>query len=261
MRLARALVLAGVLAGVTGAEQLEPETVRAFDRYMRDREAVVQKHGEPGHPFLWVDEQPSRLAQVREGQVVIEETAARNPIAVPGGLIHDWIGAAFIPRTTMAATLKMIEDYNHHKDVYQPEVMDSRLVRRDGNDFHIRLRVLKKRIITVVLDTEYDVHYQEVSPRRWYSRALSTRIVEVEHPGKPGEATLPPGNDHGFLWRLDSYWRFEERDGGVYIECEAISLTRDMPAGLGWIIEPIVKELPREALAQTLRQTRAALAG
>ena len=82
----------------------------------------------------------------------------------------------------------------------------------------------------------------------------------MENAGKTDERKLPPGTGHGFLWKLDSYWRFEERDGGVYLECQAVSLTRDVPAGLGWLIDPIVRNLPRESLVNTLRATRTALA-
>jgi hypothetical protein len=76
-----------------------------------------------------------------------------------------------------------------------------------------------------------------------------------------GGRELPPGQDHGFLWRLNSYWRFEERDGGVYVECEAISLTRNVPLGLGWLVNPIIRSLPRESLANTLWATREAVQG
>jgi hypothetical protein len=98
-----------------------------------------------------------------------------------------------------------------------------------------------------------------VDTKRWYSRSYSTRIQEVDDPGTPEERLLPAGDDHGFLWRLYSYWRFEERDGGVYLECQALSLTRDVPTGLGWLIEPIIRQLPRESLANTLRSTREAI--
>jgi len=238
---------------------LKPETVAAFDRYIRNTETELDKRVQPGHKFLWVDESPQRVAQVRAGQVVVEDRRG-GTTEVPGGLIHDWIGAVFIPGATLAKTLAMVQDYNHHRDIYKPDLISSHLVSRKGEDFKIHLRVLKKKIVTVVLDTDYDVHYCRLDNSRWYSRAYSTRISEIENPGRPDERSLPPGDDHGFLWRLDSYWRFEERDGGVYIECEAVSLTRDIPAGLGWLIGPIIKDLPGAALGNTLRQTRAALA-
>jgi hypothetical protein len=112
----------------------------------------------------------------------------------------------------------------------------------------------------VVLATEHDVQYFRLGRTRAYSRSYSTKIAQLENPGEPGERELPVGNDNGFLWRLYSYWRMEERDGGVYLECQAISLTRGIPAGLGWMIEPIIRDLPKESLIKTLEATRRALA-
>jgi len=108
----------------------------------------------------------------------------------------------------------------------------------------------------VVLDTEHAVHYQRRDETRWWSRSRSVRIAEVQDPGTPSEKTLPPDTGRGYLWRLNSYWTFQELDGGVYVEIEAISLTRDVPRGLRWLVDPIVRTLPRESLADTLRATR-----
>ena len=160
---------------------------------------------------------------------------------------------------TVEETLALVQDYDNHKNIYKPEVLDSKLISHDGNDFQIFLRLLKKKIITVVLDTDHDVHYLPVDSKRWFCRSYTTRIAEVEDPGTPKEKVLPPDTGYGFLWRLYSYWRFQERDGGVYVECRAISLTRDIPLGLGWIIEPIIRKLPRESLINTLKATRDAL--
>jgi len=259
MRLAAALVLCGIRVSGAWAVELKPETVQAFDRYIGETEARLDQRMRPGVQFLWVDEDPQRVAQVRQGQVAIENRGGRDTIPVPGGLIHDWVGAVFIPGGALAKTLALVQDYDRHRDNYQPEVLASRLVSRNGNDFKVYLRVMKKKVITVILDTDYDVRYFPLDGGRCHSRAYSTRIAEVRNAGKRDERTLPPGQDSGFLWRLYSYWRFQERDGGVYVECEAISLTRTIPAGLGWLIEPIVTTLPRESLANTLRETRAAL--
>jgi hypothetical protein len=259
MRLAAALVLCGVSVSGARAVDLKPETVQAFDRYIRDTEARLDQRLRPDGTFLWVDEEPQRLAQVRQGQLAIENRSSRDTISVPGGLIHDWIGAVFVPGVTLGKTLALIQDYDHNQDNYKPEVLASRLVSRHGNDFKVYLRLMKQKVITVILDTDYDVRYFPLDGGRCHSRAYSTRIVEVESAGKQDERTLPPGRDDGFLWRLYSYWRFQERDGGVYVECEAISLTRAIPVGLGWLIQPIITTLPRESLANTLRETRAAL--
>ena len=259
MRLAAAWILGALSVSGARAVELKPETVQAFDRYIRETEARLDQRLRPDGKFLWVDEEPQRLAQVRQGQLAIENRSSRDTIAVPGGLIHDWIGAVFIPRVTLGKTLALIQDYDHNQDNYKPEVLASRLVSRHGNDFKVHLRLMKQKVVTVILDTDYDVRYFPLDGGRCHSRAYSTRIVEVENAGKQDERTLPPGRDDGFLWRLYSYWRFQERDGGVYVECEAISLTRAIPVGLGWLIQPIITTLPRESLANTLRETRAAL--
>ena len=242
-----------LLSGVAQVD-LQPKTAEAFDQYIRSAEDRMQTQTQHGG-FLWVDGAPERMARVRKGQVLSEPVIGKGDIQVPDGLIHDWIGAVFLPGVTVAQTLRFMEDYDNHKRYYQPEVVDSKLVSRDGNDYHIFMRLLKKKILTVVLNTYHDVHYTELDDHRWYSRSYSTRIAELD-----GDRELPPGHDHGFLWRLNSYWRFAERDGGVYVECEAISLTRDVPVGLGWLVNPIIRSLPEESLANTLRATRNALA-
>jgi len=259
MRSAAVCILCGLSVSSARAAQLKPETLQAFERYIREAESRLEQRLRPGARFLWVDDDPQRAAEVRQAKLAIESLGGRDPVAVPGGLIHDWIGAVFIPGVTLTRTLALVQDYAHNEDHYRPEVVASRLVSRDGNDFKVYLRLRKKKVITVILDTDYDVRYFPLDGGRCYSRAYSTRIAEIQNAGKKDERALPPGQDSGFLWRLYSYWRFQERDGGVYVECEAISLTRAIPAGLGWLIEPIIQTLPRESLANTLRETRTAL--
>jgi hypothetical protein len=248
------------LAQPAATTQLKSRTVEAFEDYIRAAETRVQQRVK-GPAFLWADDSAERSRQIRQGQVMAVSLTGKNPQSVPDGLVHDWIGAVFIPGATLEKTLAMVEDYNSHKNIYKPEMIDSKLLSRSGNDFKIYLRLLKKKVITVVLNTEYDVRYSSIDRTRAHSRSYSTKIAEVENAGKRNERELPPGNDHGFLWRLYSYWRFQERDGGVWVECQAISLTRNVPTGLGWLIEPIIRDLPKESIINALEKTRAALAG
>jgi len=240
--------------------QLKPSTLEAFATYIREAEAGMEATLDGSAPFLWSDGDSTRAQQVRQGQIAGQRWSGKEPVKVPDGLVHDWIGAAFASGRTVKEALALVQDYDNHKNVYRPEVIDSKLLNHQGNDFQIYLRLLKKKIITVVLDTDHDVHYSSLDGMRWFCRSYTTRIAEVEDAGRPNEEVLPPDTGYGFLWRLDSYWRFQERDGGVYVECRAISLTRDIPTGLGWIIEPIVRKLPRESLNNTLRATCHALA-
>ena len=219
----------------------------------------MEKSLSGGNAFLWSDGDPERARQVREGQIVAEFWSGNAPARAPNALIHDWIGAAFIPGATLNVVLALIQDYDNHKNIYKPEVVDSKLISRRGDNFQIYLRLLKKKILTVVLDTDHEVRYRSLDPGRADCRSRTTRIAEVENAGSEKEKVLPPDAGYGFLWRLNSYWRFEEREGGVFVECRAISLTRDVPLGLGWIIEPIIQKLPKESLIQTLASTRQAV--
>ncbi len=252
-------IMAGLASTAAGwAVELKPETLAAFDKYIRLKEARLEEPLASGS-FLWADREPDRRQQLRDGAVLAQPASDQHEVKVPDGIIHDWIGAVFIPGTTVDKTIALVQDYSNHRNVYQPEVIDSKIVSRSGDDFKVYLQLKKKKVLTVVLNTEHDVHYVRLDRERWQSRSYSTHIGEVENAGKPGERELPAGKDHGFLWRLYSYWRFEERDGGVYVECEAVSLTRNVPSGLGWLIEPIIRKLPRESLVNTLLATRASL--
>jgi hypothetical protein len=250
-----------------GAEQLKPETAQAFKHYVEVSEQRIASELRSGR-FLWIDGLPanqrdSDYGQLRKGEVVIERLATVDQgrsLSVPGGLVHHWTGTVFIPGTTLVRTLAFLENYDQQYKFYAPEVQQSRLLERDGNHFRVFLRLREAKVVTVILNTEYDVRYVALASDRAASYSYSRRIAEVENADKPNESEKPVGNDSGFLWQLDSFWRFAERDGGVYVQLEAISLTRDIPAGLGWLVGPFVTSFPKESLELTLTRTREALA-
>ena len=261
------------LADPAGGADLQGKTLAAFDQYVQVAEKQIDAQLERPDAYLWVESLPGEkreaaMAHLRSGQVVIERldslepTIAANagkPISVPGGLIHHWIGTVFIPGATLGETLALLEDYDHQRDYFHPDVMRSTILRRDGGDFTILLRLYKKKVITTVLDTEHQVHYELVDRTHAWSRSRTTRIQEVENAGEPTERLEPVGHDRGFLWRMNTYWRFEQKDGGTYVECQSISLTRDIPEGLGWMIGSYVTSVPRESLTFTLLATRGVL--
>ena len=247
--------------------QLKQPTSDAFDRYVRLTEARNDEELRRGAPFLWVDSlaEPQRqatYAELRSGQVRMERLETQEsgkPIKCPDGLLHHWVGVIFIPGATLEQTLRLLQDYDNQAIYYKPDVQRAKILERRGNDFKVFLRFRRKKIITVVLNTEHEIHYFPIDATRAHSRSRTTRIAEVENHDKPDEREKPVGNDGGYLWRMDTYWRFVERDAGTYVQCEVISLTRDIPVALRWLIGPFVTSIPRETLAATLNATRAAL--
>ncbi len=250
-------------AGSAFAE-LKKATAAAFDKYVKLTEARIQQEEAPGGKFLYLDslsgpERSSVQERLKKGEVVIDRMRTLDggkEIEVPSGMIHHWRAVVFVPGATIKQTLALVQDYNEHSRIYAPDVERSKLLDRKGDKFSIFYRVRRKKVITVVMDTYYDVIYGPVIGNRTTSRSYSTRIQEVKDPGQSNERVLAPDTGTGFMWRLNSYWRFEERDGGLYLQCEAVSLSRDIPTGLGWMIGPFVESVPRESLVFTLGRTR-----
>jgi hypothetical protein len=258
--LALALSLAGIPHALASV-RLTPEAERAFDRYVELTEQRLQRGLNAEH-FLWLDSRAPERARVRNGEMIVLARKASDQgkdIRIPSGLVQDWYGAIFIPGATVAQVRAVMQDYPNYQNVYRPEVTESRLLSHSGSDYDVFLRLFKKHILTVVLNTTYHVHYGELDARRMYIVSKSTRIAEVKDPKKSNTEEEPVGNDGGYLWRLNSYWRFEEADGGVYAECEAVSLSRDIPFGLGWMIKTFVERFPKESMVNTLKGTKKAV--
>jgi hypothetical protein len=253
-----------LILGAGAASDLKPASSAAFDKYV----AVVERRiaAEVARPetFLWVDTLPTArqedlMIQLRRGEVVTERLRVAEKIDVPDGLIHHWVATIFIPGAHVRDTVALLRDYDRHAAIFAPNVVQSKTLERDGDHFRVFLRFYMKKVIAATLNTENDARFVTVAPDRAYSAIRSTRVAEVENAGTPAEHELPPGKGHGFMWRLNTYWRFLERDGGTYIQCESVTLSRDVPFGLGWIIKPFVTEIPVESLSFTLQRTRAAL--
>lgn len=252
MRRFFALVLG--LASLCAAGELRPATTDGYEQFWRQVHDQLAKRPH----FLNISNTPELKTRLRQGHIWVDEH--RSPVNPPGGLVHHWEGAIFVPKVRMGEVLAMVQDYDRHKDLYGPDVTDSKLLQRNGNDFRIRMRLLKKKIVTVVLETEHEVRYKQLTPTRWESTSRSTKISEVDDPGTPKEKQSPPGVGHGFVWKMDSFWRFEEADGGVYLECSSLSLSRDIPFGMAKLIRPIINEFPEASIRNVLQQTRDALA-
>ncbi len=246
-------------AGVTlSAAELQPRTIAAFDRYVRATESQLKTE-----PFLRVDRLPASrrteaLALMRRGELSIDAVKTLEgdrEIDVPDALIHHWVGTAFITGATIDQTLMLLQDYDRHDRIYAPVIAKSKLQSRDGDRFRFFLRFAMKKVITVVVNSDHEAIFSRGSDRAegWIH---STRIAEVEGPGTPNEREKPVGQDGGYLWRLNTYWRLLARDGGLYIQCESVSLTRGIPTGFGWIVGPFVTSIPKESLTFTLETTR-----
>lgn len=260
------MTLHPVRAVSAGPPELKEATLRSFRAYVAQAE-VRNQQSLQGGTFLWTDElsgdaRVDALAKLRLGGVVVRQQNGKNSGTSPqisGGMIHDWQGIVFIPGARLDEVLALLQDYDHHASYYSPDVERSKMETHDGDHYRVFMRFRRHKMVTVVLNTQQDITYFRDSPARAHSRSTATRIREVADPGTAQEREKLPNSDNGFLWQMETWWRMDERDGGVYVQNEAITLTRDIPVGLGWLIEPFVTSIPKETLEFTLGATRKAV--
>lgn len=242
-----------------GAE-LEPRTLHAWERYVHTATARVDESLRNGNAFLWVDQDPERLRAVQSGQVLTTPVSEHEPFRVPGGLIHDWRGAAFLAGTNLDEVIDVLRDYERYPEFFGPSVVGtSRAQRGVGEDRFSLVLMNRAFFLKTALSGDYRSSYVRLDNRREYGITQATSMREIEDYGGPDQHILPEGRGSGYIWRLFSVSKLEQRDGGVYVEVEAIALSRNIPFSVRWLVDPIVRRVSRSALLTSLRQTRAAV--
>jgi hypothetical protein len=213
-----------------------------------------------GHPFLWIDEESGRSQRVRQGEILISPAREAGPQKLHDGLVHDWIGAIFIPGVRINDVFAVVHDYNRYKDFYKPTVIESKFIGRTGEDYEFSLVGMKSVLFEkIVLEGQFESHCSQLDGRRRYCTSYSTRVQEIKDYGQRDRHKLPTGEGHGYIWRLYSLTKFEERDSGVYIEVEAIALSRDISASFRWLTKPVIERVSRNSMSTILQLTREAV--
>jgi len=240
--------------------QPTPAATAAFNSYIGRVEARLDAQHRSAGGFL----APVDFARLRQGDLIIAQLTTGAGMELPGALLHDWCGTAFIAGGKAADFERLMKNFNAYPKVYTPQVLTARILESDGDHFQTTMRVQQKHVLTVVMDTAYDVTFGRpdsghLDAQRGSSITRSKKITEIDSPGTAHERALGPGEEHGFLWRMNTYWSYEERDGGLYIQIESVSLSRSIPIGLGWAIGPFIESVPRDSLQFTLRATSNAL--
>jgi len=237
--------------------ELQPRTIEAYDNYIKEIEKEYKLILSGKKPFLWVSRQdPDVQKRIRRGEIVIVKE--RENVDIHEGIIHVWGVSTFMPDASAEDVVKLLRDYNRHKDVYTT-VVDSKLLETKGDTVRGYLRFMYKKVLTAVLNTEHESTLTKLGEGKYSIRVRSTRIAEVDDPGEPSEKELPVGEDSGFMWRLNTYWVIAQAEGGAFVECGSVTLTRDIPFGLGWLIRPFITSIPRDSLEELVQGTRVAV--
>jgi hypothetical protein len=237
--------------------QPSPAAAAAYDREVQALETrlAAEHRTASGYPAGALSA-PQRAA-LAHGELLIERIPSSEE--TPGALLHHWRGTAFAPGATAAQLERLLRDFDAYPRRYAPEVVQARVLNAQDNRLTAQMRVRQHHVLTVVMDTTYAVSFGRLDAQHGWSGSRSTQIDEIAAAGTAREHALSPTGAHGFLWRMNTCWSWEERDGGVYLQVESLSLSRDIPVGLGWAVRPFVESIPRESLEFTLRATCDAL--
>jgi hypothetical protein len=252
-----AILFALLSVTLSSAAELKQNTLQAWDDYIRNVNMSVAERNADSRPFLWVDESPETQRRARSGEFVI---TSRDPRKVPQGLIHHWVGVMFIPNTSLDQVMRVLNSYDRYSEMFKPLIRKTTVVERDGDTVKLNVLAAQKAFsVTAAVETDEEIHIARPASDRVCITADSVHIREIADYGRPSEHVVPEARRPGYVWRALILQRLEQRDGGVYVELETISLSRGIPLEVRWLIKPLTDDLPRKMLADLLEETKAAV--
>ncbi|HWY48261.1 MAG TPA: hypothetical protein VNX70_12810 [Bryobacteraceae bacterium] len=206
-----------------------PETSAAFDHYVKLTEQEIDRR--TGSDFVSLEKNPKQKTLVWLGQTVIEPKKTLDEgheIDIPDGQVQDWIGDIYIEGEPIDRVRDMLLNFADYKNYFKQQIIESKLVKRDGDHFDAFLRLNKRQVTPIVLNTQLSALYTLVDPTRAYIVYRSTHLAEVAHPNKKNtyDQERSAEDAAGYLWRLNFYYRLHQTDDGVYVELELITLSR-----------------------------------
>jgi hypothetical protein len=256
-----------VPARLLPAAELQKETVNAWNKYLQwAQQRVTRELSNPNVFLVQNTLSPKEKAEIwkklSSGEIVAERMPSVVPkgisFDVPSGEIHHWWGAILLRNVTLDRLMLFLRDYDHHAGKFS-DVERSRLILKNGDDYRFFFRLRRsKAFVTAYYNTEQQCRYTNHGPTRVSSQSEAFKIAELDDPGTPSEREKQPGKDRGFLWRLVSWWRFEQRGQDVIIELESASLSRDIPGVIRFMpgISNYIRSTPKESLESVLTSIR-----
>lgn len=239
---------------ISALAQPSPQAIAGFNSYVQGVESRLAQQHQSATTFFT----PESDSNLRQGDLIIEQLTPAHQ-SLPGAMLHHWRGTIFVPHATAASFERLLRNFPAYPQVFAPQVLRAKVLSQNPNQYQVQMRIRQHHVLTVVLDAGYSVTFGQLDPEHRYSTSRSTRVAEIASPDTPAEHALLPDKAHGFLWRMNTYWSYEQHDGGLYLQLESVSLSRSIPFGLGWAVTPLVESIPRESLEFTLQSVRKAL--
>jgi hypothetical protein len=244
-RWAACLVAVAASAAVL-TSKLQDNTVASWNVYIERAERTMT----PGRPMMNLRADGPTLTDLNPNG----DNAGED---VPGGYVHHWIGAVRIRNSSVAAVRGVLEDYAHYAMIYGPRLRQASAARLEDSpagpiyDVTLVSEQVENFGIHFAFNIRSRVNYRTAGEETLIE-SRSYLIRESDSGKAPYLDLLPEGNDHGIVWRLNSYWRLRQAGDAVYAECQVISLSRKPLFGM----KDQVKSRARNSLQATLVETR-----
>ena len=254
-----ALSCASLTAALIPILHLDDKTLQAFDSYIAhfEKEALA--------PYLasgkmWMDGASCcmRSSSFPTGRPVVD---SRENGDVANGSIHHFSGALHVDGGTIDDMRRIMEDYPAYPKYFKPDVTKGsgspEADSTPADEHYLSHLTLSETTlwIAVQYDCTYDTHYRRLNPDHWLSKSTSSSVKEYRDARNPAQGYFPEGDDHGFVWRTNTYWFVRQRNGGVDLELDSITLSRPNPPGFGWY----GGKRSHDAVEKMLRDTKAAI--
>ena len=246
---------------------LSPATLKAYEHYVSLTEQRITAERDGKAPLLWVDRQPERertraMDRLKRGETVVGEMETREAgkaIQVKDGIVHHWVATVLLPGVKIDRAMAFVGDYAKYPQAFAPLVTRASVSSQSEGRDVVAMRTSVKKVITVTMDGDYVIDYRRISPSRFVSTTVATNLHQVTNEGLKTEQREPADQTSGYLWRYRMYCTLEERTEGTFNQCESITLTRDVPALVSWVVGPFVTGIPRDSLSLMVTSTRTAL--
>jgi hypothetical protein len=256
-RQVRAVALAFLSVVSASAATITPETMQRWDQYVAFAKILLANQTTHPDTLLEVECRPHDIEKLKAGNILAVRAENGGMVPVPHGLIHHWIGTVFIPNTDAQSVLNVLQDYDSYSQTYAPAVASSKLLTRKQDDFTYEMRLVEKGFgIKTALIGRFHSHYAQVDDVSGFSATDTEDLAEIDSPGTPAEHRMTTAEAHGFVENVFTVVRYRQRDGGVYLEVETMTLSREIPASVRWFVGPIVQNFSRDVMTDTLTRLR-----
>jgi hypothetical protein len=247
-----------LLAGRSEGASVSAGTLDAWDEAVHHAKAELARQASNPDRFLRIDKQQLNRSKTPEPGVTLSIYSPHGGgLAVPSGLIHHWIGTVFIPNVRLLDAVAVLQDYDSYSEIYQPGVVESKLLNRTGQEFKYRLKFVQKGFgVEAGLLGEFRSMYFLLNSRTGYSLTEATDLVELQDVAGAVEQPLPMSKAHGYIEKVFTIVRYRESETGVYVEVDTLTLSRGVPATVRWLIAPIIQRFSRRTMAATLESLR-----